>query len=416
MIALKNKIIENNMAYRQGDSIISDEQYDSLLDEYSKMIPLEEFKNFTESLLENSGKIKHKFVIGSLKKKKANTDDLDKWIEKWSVDVVMLSSKIDGMSFVLEYYKGSLIGASTRGDGVSGEDRFDKAQCIDSIPKTLKRKITGYVRGELVIKNSLFESEECFNDYKHPRGAIVGLINNKEIKKDALRHATFYSHQLMGSNMRRIQQYELLNEEFVVPMWTKLKVDENIHNNFKHIYNEFVSNEDLEIDGLVVCDLNYDDENIYHPTHSVAYKFNELTGESKICGVNWKLSASGKYIPVLKVEPVELGGSTIRNISGYNYRNIIEQKYCVGTKIEVQKSGDIIPICKRIIGRTEEKYTLFIPTHCKSCGEELHIIGVDLKCTNKNCPNVLTKKVNKFLRSCGVEGFSEKSLINQREI
>ena len=67
---LKDKIEQANKAYRLGNSVISDKEYDKLLEQYRKEVSSEEFEKFiktlNEGVTEYGEKIKHPYVMGSL--------------------------------------------------------------------------------------------------------------------------------------------------------------------------------------------------------------------------------------------------------------------------------------------------------------------------------------------------------------
>ena len=101
---LKEQIIKANEAYRLGESIMTDSQYDALLDELKEKISIEEFNTFSETLHEKSGKVKHPFVMGSLNKlKTSEPDTIKKFFDKRIKNKLNISAKVDGISCRLRY-------------------------------------------------------------------------------------------------------------------------------------------------------------------------------------------------------------------------------------------------------------------------------------------------------------------------
>ena len=91
--------------------------------------------------------------------------------------------KIDGLSCSLEYENGELVRASTRGDGVVGEDVTQNVRAIKRIPKTLKNAPEFLeVRGEVYMPHEAFQklcAEQELQGaapFKNPRNAAAGSL------------------------------------------------------------------------------------------------------------------------------------------------------------------------------------------------------------------------------------------------
>ena len=97
---LKTLIKHYNKLYREGKPVITDQQYDDLLDEYKLTVSIDEYNVFRESLFEEKGKIKHPYVMGSLSKLKAEDQtSIKDWIVKHNLQITkfLVMEKIDGM-------------------------------------------------------------------------------------------------------------------------------------------------------------------------------------------------------------------------------------------------------------------------------------------------------------------------------
>ena len=148
-----NKIIEklkeyDKLYHEESEPAISDSEYDILKDTAKKMYPDNPyFQTVGYPVL--LGKVKLPFVLGSLNKEKPET--IESWlIDNFTIsDKLFASAKLDGVSFIVEYFDGKITFAGTRGDGYIGRDITDKARifCIDKI------SLTGHValRGELTL-------------------------------------------------------------------------------------------------------------------------------------------------------------------------------------------------------------------------------------------------------------------------
>ena len=139
---IKQKIIEANKAYRAGNSILSDQEYDDLLESLKPTMPEDEYEAFVSTLNEGSieknvdGKVKHPFILGSMTKIKAEEpEEVKKWIGANIKSAMSISAKVDGISFRCEYRNGKLVLAATRGDGYFGMDstakvKYIKEECV----------------------------------------------------------------------------------------------------------------------------------------------------------------------------------------------------------------------------------------------------------------------------------------------
>ena len=97
--------------------------------------------------------------------------------------------KIDGLSCSLEYENGELVRASTRGDGVVGEDVTANVRAIKKIPKKLKNAPEFLeVRGEVYMPHEAFQhlcAEQELQGaapFKNPRNAAAGSLRQKDAK------------------------------------------------------------------------------------------------------------------------------------------------------------------------------------------------------------------------------------------
>ena len=131
---IKQKIVEANKAYRTGSPIMSDQDYDDLLESLKATMSEEEYEAFVATLNEGSieknmdGKVKHPFIMGSLEKLKAEEPEIvKKWIKENIVGQMSVSAKVDGISSRAEYRNGKLVSLTTRGDGYFGLGSYSRS-------------------------------------------------------------------------------------------------------------------------------------------------------------------------------------------------------------------------------------------------------------------------------------------------
>lgn len=409
---IKEQIIAANKAYRTGNAIMSDQAYDDLLEALSKTIPYSEYLAFINTLHEDAGKIKHEFVMGSLNKLKAeDTNELASFIRNYVPNKLSVSAKVDGISCHLHYEHGRLVRASTRGDGYFGEDLTDKITTVKGVPLFVASKYPQDIRGELVILKDDFQT---MTGYKNPRNACAGIMNRKDWVKEDVSKVSFIAYTVLGPFFTKHDQFKRLESFGFKTAWHQELDKASLSNTAKlaELLTERVNSSfDYEVDGLVISDSYYKNEDEYRPAAQVAFKINQLTAKSRIIDVVWEgPSKSGRMVPLAIVEPVDLGGATISRATLNNVEYLENKGVQYGSEVVILKAGDIIPYIaevKNIAGQTQP---IEYPTVCPSCGEALSRDGVHLVCTNPECGSVLLNSMETFIKNLEIQNASATTL------
>ena len=341
---IETKLVYYNDMYRKGTPVVSDQVFDALLEEFEKTASVEDYKRVRESMFSAKGKIRHQYIIGSLRKTKAEDDSSTKWLDKENGESYFIVEKIDGMSIVLHFVNGNFVKAVSRGDGEYGEDYTDK---VRHIVKDLTEDFTGQIRAELLLpKSGLKQINDNGYTYKNPRNAVVGIVGTDTPNLSLLKKCNIIAYQIMGSSLDKVGQYAKLERlGFDLPrskMMTRTFGNMS-PNGLKSIYENWQALSDYEIDGLVIHNLDEKDENQKLPVHTIAFKVNTTTGISKIIDIEWNMSRNKLFKPTIIIEPIELGGTTIRRVTGNNYQWIIDRKIEIGKRVLICKAGEIIP-------------------------------------------------------------------------
>ena len=429
------RLRDANEAYRRGSPIMSDTEYDNLLDKFREIAEPSAYDSVRASLMEPGGEIKHPYVMGSLDKIKAfdkSASILD-WIEKNVVNMddmpngIFVSSKIDGCSARLTYSNGCLVGAATRGDGFNGFDILTKALLF--APIKLNSAFSGDIRGEVTLTKETFEElkEAIGQDYRNIRNTTAGLINSKDHSDEEISFLRFFAYEIMGDNEHtKKEQFSILNKlGFDTALHTELTdifalentgtENECIDQALLKIYNEFAERAPFDIDGLVVTDINnsHTSENVKIPESTIAVKFNQMTAKSTLIDVAWNVSKSGRLSPVGIIEPVDIGGSTISNATLNNLHFIRDMGLTLGCVVTILKSGDIIP---KVVGvehiNPSIEVEIALPSKCPSCGNVLHYSEDALFpiCTNSDCDDIVYSKILHFLKQLKIKNVSLKTI------
>lgn len=421
METLKEQIIAANKAYRIGRPIMTDIQFDNLCDEYEAQVSEEEWKEFRNSLHEETGKIKHPFVMGSLDKLKIEEPEkIFDWIEKYNVKTMSVSAKVDGISCRIHYSGcGVFESATTRGDGWNGQDITDKVKFVKGVPHQVDYSEAFDkpfdVRGELVITDSDFEP--LASTLKNPRNAAAGIMGQKVPDPKLLKHVTFIAYEIMGGEIEKAEQLECLKDMgFIVVPHAELKID-RLQPQYRHFITDFLEKYILNdfgfpTDGIVVSDIHYKAEDAYRPKAQKAVKIsNLLSAKTTLLDVVWENpSKNGRITPVGIVDPVEIDGATVSRVTLNNIDWIHQLKLRIGSRVQLTRSNGVIP--KIIAVESEGNKDIELPLICPECGGPLTMVGVDICCKNPSCGATGIARVLTFLRNLDIKHVSLKTLEN----
>lgn len=394
-----NSIIEklkefDRKYYIEGDSSISDEKYDEIKEKARKLYPDHPYFKEVGYSVKNE-KVGLPYVIGSLNKVK--TDTVKDWLEKINGPVIC-TEKLDSISLYIEYIDGEISFAAKRGNGFYGEDVTEKAKIF--CPK-IKYKGFLHLRAEAMM---LGDSYKVLG-FKNRRNGVAGLLNRDLVNND-LKYIVPYFYEIIDSEeiidneveklkfLRRIG-FDVVNYFIFDPEKDKVEKLVEMLSYYKNKYKDF-----YDIDGLVISPLIYERENVSFPKNKVAFKVNEEGIECVVKNVIWSTSRTGRVIPVVNIEPVEIQGVTISKTTGFNAEYIMNNNIGKGSVVKVTRSGDVIPYIVDVVKKSDDSFS--IPP-CPSCNSPLMFQGVDLICTNDKCNSMVYKRISYFLRSLGSE-------------
>lgn len=352
---------------------IVDSVYDKLYYHLKSLYPNDNYFNKLTSVNLGWGiDVNLEYPAGSLKECKAN-GDIEKWIEKRSKESnYICTEKLDGLSLILTYDNGNLISASTRGNGVVGKDVLRHIITLSCVPQSINIKEKLVIRGECICPKSnlnkmlLDFQNETGKEYKNGRNTIAGWLNNKNTIKAGSKNIHVVCYDIMNKSISLSKKLQLLKDcGLLVASFNKYKSDDITTDNMIKEFTNIKENSKYECDGVVITedlDLNVQYETgTYNPTHSRKFKTlsNLETAESEIIDINWQISKHRKFTPVLVINPVKLAGAEINNVSGFNYKQVIDNGWGIGAKVLIKRSGDVIPKVEQTISRSNN---IILPT------------------------------------------------------
>lgn len=374
---LEKMITKYATSYYRGETEISDEAFDSLVDELRSINPNNELLR-TPGWGYDPGKQKvnhwYNLTIGSLNKIK---DGIDVVPERFTRSYTRVSAKLDGISVVSYYVHGKLVQAVTRGDGNEGLDVTSKIVKMLGADSTFRDNFTGAVRGEVVMPTAIFNDH--YNTSLNPRNIAAGIMNrDDDTDLNRLRYVVYKVLASDSHKFKSIVDVDLfLSSHFMYHAPYLYYADTG--SNFESMYLRY--KKDYPCDGLVFSNMvPVQDEDVVLNWDEIAYKFEAESKEVVVKEVKWEASRTGRIVPVIWFNPVGLSGAIVQKCTGFNAQFIKDNSIGVGSKIKVLRSGEVIPTIQSVIEATEAD----LPTTCPNCGSPLRWSGVDLVCDYEN--------------------------------
>lgn len=363
---LVKQLQEYNAAYRAGDSIISDAEYDLLVEQLEELDPTNPFLDTIGiQISDKERERKLPIPMASMNKVKS-IEELYDWARLKGLSLttnVILTPKFDGLSLCVDETKDK---ATTRGDGQNGQASDEHYKLITN---HLKKDVVfspffAFTYGEVMMSKTAFNQKYAAN-FANPRNLVAGLINNKQAT-ESLKDTAFIKYGAVLKpefKDKFFTKHEILNalnncQEIQVP-WIGTTIGDLTEEFLVNTFKEWST--DYELDGIIleVDDLKLQEklgrERSGNPCWARAFKSPqfEQSAITIITGITWNISKQGYLKPTLHIEPVRLDGVTVSNVTGNNARFVKDMGLGVGAKIRVVRSGMVIPLVKEVIEAVE---------------------------------------------------------------
>lgn len=429
--------------YQNNRSIVSDAQYDSLMQEYRILrsqnpdfVPdYDALNSVGADVVEKFAKVEHLIPMLSLSNA-FDSQDLANFVKR--IQSYLLTDefielcaepKIDGVSFTAHFSEGKLIQALTRGNGYFGEDITPNIKTIVGLPHTIidaPRFLE--VRGEVYITKQDFIQFNALQDeqFANPRNAASGSLRQLDHTITAQRPLKYFVYSIGKSSEEFVvtKQNDLISKLAEMGFCTNptratiASMDKAIE-----FYEKLLEQRNLmeyEVDGIVykVNDLALQARLGFvgkAPRHSIAYKFPSHVALTKIKDIVIQVGRTGVLTPVAELEPVKINGVEIARATLHNYQEIERKDIRNGDVVALERSGDVIP---KIIyvdksARGSKQPSITPPTHCPSCHKPIqHQEGPIIRCTNYQCPDQIVERIYHFVsREClNIEGLGKQQI------
>lgn len=395
----------NRRYYIQNDPIISDQEFDALMNElqtleqrhpelYDANSPTQRVGS---DLNGNFEQVEHKYPMLSLSNT-YNEHDVSSWYDsvkrglKGETFEICCEIKFDGLSISLIYVDGRLIRGVTRGDGIHGDDVTANVRTIRSIPLVLQPggdyPKEFEIRGEVLMPWSVFERLNLEREkaeeplFANPRNAASGTLKSLSSKLVASRNLDSYLYYLLGDDVPCDGHYENMQKaaEWGFKISDAMRKVGSLSEIFDYIRYWDVERKNLPVatDGIVLKVNSLRQQRILgytakSPRWAIAYKFKAERACTKLTDIKYQVGRTGQITPVACLDEVQISGTSVRRATLNNEDFMKKMDLHIGDYVYVEKGGEIIP---KIVGVAYDKRddnikpATFI-THCPECGSEL---------------------------------------------
>ena len=328
--------------------------------------------------------------------------------------------KIDGLAVSLTYEDGVLVRGATRGDGSRGEDVTGNLRTVRSIPLRLlgAAPTRMEVRGEVFLGRSAFRRLNAQREaeglplYANPRNTAAGSVRQLDPAATAQRPLDIFVYAVgavEGGTLPPTQGETL--------QWlAALGFHTNPHtrhtpapDDVLRYYADWLEGRealDYETDGVVV---KADQRALWEPLGvvgreprwAIAYKWPAHQVVTRVEAIEVNVGRTGKLNPYAVLEPVQVGGATVKHATLHNEDYIRTKDIRVGDSVVVERAGEVIPQVVRVVtDRGDADPPAFhMPATCPACGgdvvrapeEAAHV------CTNVSCPAKLFEGIQHFV-------------------
>ena len=446
----------SDLYYNQAKTEISDSEFDVLWDELKELDPGHpQLQRVGAEIDPGTVKVDHMFPMRSLNKG-TNDDDIAHFVKESSLESTRFISqpKLDGSALSLEYRKGRLVRAATRGSGDRGEDVTKNARRVENVPHTLGTEVDVHIRGEVVMRLSIFE-EKYRTISPNPRNLAAGALRQKNSDgKASAEDLVFlaYDAKFPSEADRHPDSVAPPDERFDSSILEWLRQTAGVEPAPWVVHDtssESASIDSLcqetrtwskeretysfEIDGLVfkVDDLEKRDllgMTAHHPRWALAWKFPPEEATSVLLDVDWQTGRTGTITPVARIAPQRVGGVTVENTTLHNLGEVERLDVQIGDKIRVVRRGDVIPKIEASLGAAKqsdiegrihadgEPFTGVLPQRrrivppqsCPACEGPIEIEGAFIRCADVQCSARLGRSILYYCRALEMDGVGEK--------
>jgi DNA ligase (NAD+) len=430
---LRAEINHHNYRYYVLDSPeISDAEYDELMrelkaleEEHPQLLtPDSPTQRVGAAPVEAFGVVEHPQPLLSLGNA-FSKEELEAWYKRTSKLIAgekfdfAGEHKIDGLAVALTYVDGKLTTGATRGDGLRGEDITQNLKTIRSVPLSVPKDAPSRfeVRGEVFLPRAGFEklnrerAEEGLPLFANPRNAAAGSVRQLDPRITAKRPLDIYIYMLGYAEGKATPPTHWETLEYLKGLGFKVNPKNELLTSIEQVEGYYAKWEErreslpYEADGIVIkinqLELQERLGSIGHePRWAIAYKFPAIQGTTRLKDIKISVGRTGTLNPYAILEPVSVGGVTIKQAALHNEDDIRRKDIRIGDTVVVQRAGEVIPqVVEPVTSkRTGQEKIFKMPKRCPVCGAEaIKPEGEAMsRCTNAACPAQAQQRIEHF--------------------
>ncbi len=432
---LRSELHKHNHRYYTLDApVISDYDFDQLLKKLEQLEaahpeffdPNSPSVRVGGEVTKNFETVSHRFPMLSL----GNTYSLEE-LQDWIIRVQKLAPnatfvcelKYDGVAIGIQYVNGALSRAVTRGDGAQGDDITTNVRTIKSIPLQLTAPYPEdfEIRGEIVLPHARFDalnaqrSAQGLSLFANPRNCASGTLKLQDSAEVAKRGLDAYLYYVLPEGVLASNHSESIAHAgklgFKIPRTqdkfiAKCDSIEAIMNFVDH-WDKARKELPFDIDGVVIKVDNYKAQEdlgftAKSPRWATAFKFKAERIPTVLESVSYQVGRTGAITPVANLQPVWLGGTTVKRASLHNEDQIAALDLHNGDTVFVEKGGEIIP---KVVGvdvdnRKESALRIEFISHCPECHSPLSRLDGEAQhyCLNESsCEPQVSGRIDHFI-------------------
>jgi len=453
-VVLREQLVYHGQRYHvEDDPEISDDAYDALMDELRAIeeqhpdlitsdSPTQVVGGTPVSKLEKVTHLQRMLSLANAR----NADELRAWVDRMRNHLLregienpafryVCEPKVDGLAISLLYRDGVLERGATRGNGEIGEDVTHNMRTIAQIPQRLEDAPTLLeVRGEVYMRLPDFQAlnerraEAGLSTFMNPRNSAAGTIRQLDPKLTAQRPLSMWAYGVGVTDGITFASHSegldwLRSRGFPVNDDIKVLEDEDAVVAQCQDWEQRRGSLDFEIDGVVV---KVDDHELQRrlgvvgrdPRWAIAWKFPPTTAVTTLHEVMWNVGKFGDLHPFAVLEPVHVGGVTVKLATLHNEEDLERKDLRPGDEVIVLRAGDVIPQvvspAPHAVERPDRGPVPRPPANCPSCGTPTvkPENAVFTKCPNRLCPGRAWQLLKHFVSrgAMDIDGVGEKQV------
>ena len=444
----------NHRYYVLDDPDIGDEQYDALLDELRRIeadhpelvTPDSPTQRVGAEPVSKLEKVRHPQPMYSLANARSE-EELRAWVARMRSHLAregiedpdlrfVAEPKIDGLAISLVYRDGVLERGATRGNGEVGEDVTHNLRTIPSIPLRIEDappllEVRGEVYMSLPDFTALNErrAEAGLSTFMNPRNSAAGTIRQLDPQLAAERPLSMWCYAV-GS-----VEGLTLNSHWDALEWLRshgFRVNADVVrlDSEDEVVAQCLAWQDrrgaldFEIDGVVV---KVDDVELQRrlgvvgrdPRWAIAWKFPPTTAVTHLNAISWNVGKFGDLHPFAELEPVHVGGVTVKLATLHNEEDLARKDIRPGDDVIVLRAGDVIPQvlsqAPHAVENPDRQPPPRPPERCPFCDTPTVKEGVFTRCPNRDCPERRWQLLKAFAAVMDIEGLGEKQVATLQE-